>query len=341
MSSERERERNMVVVTGHARACSTLMCNILTDNPKLRASSTSALCLECRVLVDTWSQSIDIKEMLLRDPTGGECRDTTRRKIRALIEARHPLKGQEELIFDKSRDWLFNYDLLRAAYPDTRMIVMVRDLRDIVASIELPLRENGLTPDGRPKLFEQRLNQYFSEDPVVDLKLGKVGLGIIGGPLLGIKDLIMRGDGTVLHLAEPEEEPHKHILFVRAEDLQRDPKLTMQHVYRFIGEDYWHPPHNYKDVGDHATDPDPLYLNLFRHEGCGKVLPPKPNAWSDMMSKEVADAIIRNPNLLWYHREFRYISDAPPERVDPLGDGCGDSSVVLKKTRTRSRKRRR
>jgi len=119
------------VITGLPRAGSTLLCNILNQNPKLYATSTSELPLFLSQITKAWTNSVDVKNELNIDRKKTE--DKMERTMRAYIEAWHK---SDKLVFDKSRGWSNNILMLHKLYPKAKVIVMIRDLRDVFASVE-------------------------------------------------------------------------------------------------------------------------------------------------------------------------------------------------------------
>ena len=260
------------VITGLPRSGSTLLCNVLNQNPLFHASSTSVLAQSVAGLSNLWSNSPEIKSDLAHDREATEARLS--RAIKALCESWYET---DRTVFDKSRGWGFHYLALQQVFPDAKIIAMVRDLRSIFASVERQhLRNPILDPAALPmeKTAISRADQMFAPD------------GLIGGPVHGVLDLIAR-------------QP-KGMIVIQYETFVRTPKMIMERLYAELGEEPFE--HDFENVENTATDLDALYLNKFPHEGTGKVQPGED--WKDHIPSGLAQQIMqRFPN---YNQAFGY-----------------------------------
>lgn len=265
------------VITGLPRAGSTLMCNILNQNPKFWATSTSVLPTLCAQIVSNWSNSVEVRNMLEKEREKTE--DKMYRSLRAFIEEWSKKEGKE-IIFDKSRGWAFHSLLLKKLYPDSKIIVMVRDLRNVFASVEkqhrkTPLLEEANTATG--KTLFARADSMFSQN------------GLIGTPLAGIEDLIRRNPNGVI--------------FVQFESLAQDPESVMKTLYKEMEMDYFE--HDFENVKNTANDPDGHYLHKYPHKGEGKVTPLNKEEWKSYVSEDIAGLIMNR--FQDYNKFFGYV----------------------------------
>lgn len=264
------------VITGLPRAGSTLLCNIFNQNPKFHATSTSTLSNLLSTIIHNWSNSIEIKNLLEKEKEQTEKRIIN--SMRALINEWH--KRKEEVIFDKSREWNNNALLLKKLFPDIKIIVMIRDLRNVFASIEKQHKKNPLLDEAQnpnQKTIFNRADQMFSPE------------GIIGAPILGIEDLIRR--------------QIKDVIYVNYESFSENPKEVMKKIYKHLEEDYFE--HDFKNVEDTSNDPDGFYLHKYPHKGCGEVKPCNPDEWKEYVSPDLANIIMNKFGD--YNRFFGYI----------------------------------
>lgn len=264
----------MHVIAGLPRSGSTLLCNILNQNPRFHATSTTESPVLLAKMIHHVSTGIELKSDLARDREG-----TTRRieaSMRAYFDSWYSEHG-DKVVFDKCRAWGHHALALRALYPDSKMIIMVRDLREVFSSIEKQHRKTPLfeeSSSANAKTIFARADKKFSPG------------GMIGNPLEGIKDLIDR---------------QLDCLFVRYEDLAEFPDATMSKIYCYLLEEPFQ--HDFDDVKNTATDPDHLYLYKFPHKGCGKV-EPRPPQWREFMSEEIGATIMAR--FEWFNDQFRY-----------------------------------
>lgn len=279
----------MHVITGLPRAGSTLFCNILNQNPAFRASSTSPLTLMVANLISTWSTQVEVKSDLQRDRKATEAR--LARVIRAVCNEYHDNGDGKKVIFDKSRAWMHHLPALRQAFPKCKAIVLVRDLRDVFASIEKqhlknPILDEAATPAGKTQYG--RADHLFSPGELV------------GGPLRGIKDLMDRKQDTFV---------------IKFEDLAAHPEDVLKAVYAHLDIKYYDK-HKFKAVKNTSTDPDGMYLFKYPHVGNGDVKPPK-GSWRDHIAPDVAVQIVSQ--FPWFYQAFEYeatTTAAPPEEDD-------------------------
>ena len=197
----------LYAIGGMPRAGSTLLCDILNQNPQFTASSTSPLSTFAGGLVQSWSNSVEVKAELNINREKTE--DKVRTSLRAFIETWH----DGEVVFDKSRGWNINSLLFFDLYPESRIIVPVRDLRAIMASCEKQHRKTPMfddSPNALGKTLMGRASYLFADE------------GLIGKSLMGVEDMVRRNDPRVV--------------FVQYETLVEEPESTMKKLYEALGE---------------------------------------------------------------------------------------------------------
>jgi len=250
------------VITGLPRAGSTLMQNVLAQNPKFKVTSTSELPSIISEISKVWSNSLEIKNYLNKDRVGTEQRLSN--TMKAFIETWH---GTDKVVFDKSRGWTNTHLLLNDLYPDAVLIVMVRDLRNVFASVEKQHQKNPILDTAsnfEEKTVYNRADQMFSPQ------------GLIGGPLAGITDVIQR--------------KNRQAIFIKYEDFADDPEKTMKTIYEKIDERYYL--HNFENIQNTADDPDGFYLWKYPHQGCGKISELQKDEWKQLYTEDLANIIM-------------------------------------------------
>jgi len=265
----------MNVITGLPRSGSTLLCNVLNQNPKFVASSTSILHQMLANTVATYSTAPETRGDLGRD------------KNMTMIRLEDLLRGmcnswyhndRKKIVFDKSRSWSSDILMLKTLFPKTKVIITLRDLREVFASIEKQHRRTALldvSRDFNSKSLFTRAESMFAPQ------------GMIGGCLVGLRDIIDR---------------RFDVFWCRYEDFAKHPHQMMQRLYCYLEEKpYQH--HDFKDVKNTATDPDYLHLNKFPHKGEGEVKP-YPISWPAFMSPDIATKIMEA--FPWYNKAFGY-----------------------------------
>jgi len=266
----------MHVITGLPRSGSTLLCNILNQNPKFWATSTSILPQMVNNLVSQWSTSLEAKNLLATDREGTE--DRILRSLRSFCNAWHKRTDGREVIFDKSRGWAHSVMHLRAIYPKAKVLVTVRDPRNVFSSVEKQHQKTPLFDDSKnvlDKTILKRADKMFSPN------------GLIGTPIAGVEDLLRRKYG---------------VFFIKYEQLVRFPLEVMKEIYQYLEEPLFI--HDFSDVKNTAIDPDAFYNFKFPHKGSGEVKPGNPEEWKKYVSPDLAKTIVdRYP---FYCAQFKY-----------------------------------
>ncbi len=263
------------VITGLPRSGSTLLCNLLNQNTAFYASSTSPLVSFLSGVSSIASNSPEFKSMLSGEP-GTETR--LEAVLRGMVESWYAERSG--VVFDKSRGWAHNSLLLKKLYPDAKIIVCVRDLRNVFASIEKRHRDTAildLAANPVEKTIEARATGMFALD------------GIIGLPLNGIADLMQRRP--------------KGLVLVQYEHLTEKPEQAMAQLYRDMGEELFE--HDFDSVPNAATDDDSHYLGKFPHETRPKVEPSDRDGWKEYVSPEIAGQIMGQ--FQRFNRAFGYV----------------------------------
>jgi len=129
-------------VSGLPRSGSTLLMNLLAQNPQFHATPTNDLVELIVNTRNTWTNMISFKAQGIETI-----------KPRILSSIKGSIYGffenefdQNKIIFDKSRGWLANIELLEQILGrPVKIIVTVRDVRAIVASFEKLHRKSQLT----------------------------------------------------------------------------------------------------------------------------------------------------------------------------------------------------
>lgn len=258
------------VICGLPRSGSTLLCNILAQNPAFHVRHTSEVPVKLRASMAAATEAAETKGQFAHDPRGTD--ETIWQEGRVIVQSYH---NPKKVNFDKSRSWNDMQFVLEKLYPEARIICCVRDLRAVFGSNEKQWRRNPMFMIPPGLKGRERKNNQFAPD------------GIIGGPLAGVEDLMMY------------ENPR--VMFLKYEALTDKPKLLMQQVYQHIGEPWFE--HDFKDIRNTAIDPDWLYLGKFPHHGDGEVK--ARTDWQQFVPQPLALEIMQGN--IGYNQAFGYI----------------------------------
>lgn len=229
------------MISGLPRSGSTLLCNILAQNPEIHTTPTSACHEALFVLRNAWDEWIEHKaaKYLAHEIN-------LQRVLNATLHSYHDTS--RPVIIDKGRGWLSLIELAEFALGrKAKILVPVRSIPQILASFEKLHR----------KTAHRRRDQgdYFQAQTIK----GRVQHILDGSQVLGLaynrlKDVLARGFADRLH-------------FVEFDDLTHSPKETLQGVYEFLELDSFE--HNFSNVDQYTYENDSVHglpLHLIRRE---------------------------------------------------------------------------
>jgi hypothetical protein len=219
-------------------------------------------------MITAWSTTQELRGRL------GQQRSKTEQTLRKVLRGVcRNWYDDDRTVFDKSRGWTGKVRLFKYLFPRGKVIVLVRDLREVFASFEKQDRKNPALRMGPRLTIEQRASNIFSDN------------GMIGGPLSALKGIVDSKESVVL---------------VRYEDLASNPEATMREIYKSIDKDYY-ADHDYDNVINASEEPDNLWLFKYPHEGAGQVRLQSPQ-WERYISKAFAHAIVNK--FSWFYSLF-------------------------------------
>ena len=144
--------RTIHFVSGLPRAGSTLLCNVLAQNPRFHTTATSGILDVLFAVRNHWHEQVEFQAM------------PEQVRVAALLRVqRSILDGyfadiERPIVFDKSRGWLAYIEMAEAILErPVKILVPVRDLRDVLASFEKLWRAHAATR----QIGQERAN-YFN-----------------------------------------------------------------------------------------------------------------------------------------------------------------------------------
>lgn len=265
------------------RSGSTLLQNVLAQNPAFYVTPTSGV--------------LDLIFGARINYTNGpefKAQDSKLMEKAFLSFCRHGMEGYFEAItdrpyvWDKSRGWGVHFDLLQAIFGcEPKIVCMVRDLRQIVASFEKRFRKNPATY--KPIEKHQTMEGITTYKRTVH-SLQSVPLGLA---LERLFEVHTRGFATKM-------------LFLRYEDFVRTPASTMKQIYHYIGLPEF--VHNFDHVAQVTQEDDTVYESAGLHEIRPKVAPMQ----MDFLQILGAPAVkFIETNYAWYFERFGYAFSQP------------------------------
>jgi sulfotransferase len=239
-------------ISGLPRSGSTLLANILAQNPRFCTSGTSGVLEVLFGVRNNWDAVVEFKAMAESASEAAKLR-----VLRAVLEAYYA-DDPRPVVFDKSRSWLAYLEMAEAILGrQAKVLVPIRDLRDVLASFEKLWRATAAT-----RQTTQEAAHYFEFQTLAGrLEVWARGDQPVGLAYNRIKDAITRGYRDRLH-------------FVRFEELTRQPRQTLQQVYAFLSEEWFE--HDFEHVEQVTWEDDRVHGFPGLHQIRSKVEPLPP-----------------------------------------------------------------
>ena len=268
----------LIPMCGLPRTGSTLLVNVLGQNPKITISPDSLLGpLLANVqgfIGDTLNES-QFKSDQTYEMYKRFCVDGSYGWINSI--------SNTEFYIDKCRSWGINIDLTFNLFSNIKLIFIIRDLRGIVSSLDSICRKTLLkTSDyfydddfnyNENNLMENRVEKFFDED-------------MINKPLLSIKELF-----------EVKREYLDQIKFVKYEDIINNTDKVLNQIYNFLEIDrYDHDLNNIQQGFYH----DCIFLPYGHHKIKSKITPKEQTF--EKLSDHIQEKIINKYE--WYYNHF-------------------------------------
>lgn len=204
-------------IGGLPRSGTTLLSTILKQNPKFEASISGPLARYVRAVITESSTQ------------GGyrfECPPEKRKKlINGLFENYYD-DPEKEVAFNTNRGWGLLLPTVKDLYPNSKLILCVRDIGWVLDSFEVLQRKNPYT---FTSMFSQEENATVYTRCETLLRPDRT---------LGFAYNVVKQSITSEH--------KNSIMIVEYDQLAKNPELVMRKLYGFINEPYFK--HDFNDV---------------------------------------------------------------------------------------------
>lgn len=256
-----ELSKRYYFISGLPRSGSTLLANLLAQNPRFCARATSGILDVLFGVRNHWDQLREFQAM----PDRVACEAAKLRVLRGILDAFYA-NDLCPVVFDKSRSWLAYLEMAEAILGRrARVLVPVRDLRDVLASFERLWRTAAAT-----RQVDQEAQDYLAFQTVE----GRCAVWSRGDQPVGlaynrIKDALHRGFRDRMH-------------FVRFEDLTQDPAGTLSQIYAFLEEEEFQ--HDFNHVAQVTFEDDAIHGLPDLHSIRPKIEPVPPQ-WPHILGK--------------------------------------------------------
>jgi sulfotransferase len=259
------------------RSGSTLLQNILAQNPDIYATPTSGVLELIFAARDNYTNSPEFKA---QDPD--LMRDAFRSFCVAGMAAFYDSLTNAKYVIDKSRGWGVHYDFINFLYPEPKIICMVRDLRDVFASMERNFR---LHPDKAQSIVNWAELRGTTVPKRIDIWAQSQPIGMA---IERLQELFRLG---IDH----------NILFVKFEDLCLYPDTEMTRIYQYLGIPFFE--HDFDNIDQVTKEDDEVYGSFGDHVIRKKLVPVRSRS-KELLGKDVCDWIYTN--YQWFYQQFKY-----------------------------------
>lgn len=255
-------------LAGLPRSGSTLLANILAQNPLIHVTPTSGICDMLVQVRNGWDRN-DAFQAMDRATSERVKGDV----LRAMLQAYFG-HAERPVCIDKNRYWAEFLEMaaeLVGGRDRVKVLVTVRDLRDVVASFEKLYRRTSALGQ-----LAQEANMALK----FKTALGRAEVFVddaqpVGRAYNAIRDAVTRGWLDRMH-------------FIDFEDLTRRPRETLQGIYRFL--EVTSHTHDFERVEQVTFEDDFVYGFKDLHVIRSKV-EPQPPAWPKIYD----DAVFQSP----------------------------------------------
>lgn len=267
--------KQIYFLAGLPRSGSTLLANILAQHQQIHVTPTSGIVDMLVQVKNTWDRN-DAFQAAERKQN----EETKKRVMSAMLQA-YFADANEPICIDKNRYWTEYLEMaaqLLGGREQVKVLVTVRDMRDVLASFESLYRKTSALGQ-----IHQEANMALK----FKTALGRVEAFIDDGQPVGraynaIRDAITRGWRDRMY-------------FIDYDDLTRKPKETLDGVYRFLGMAPF--AHDFQRVEQVTFEDDFVYGFKDLHQIRAEVKPQEPqwpkvfddavfqsNAWKNVES---------------------------------------------------------
>jgi len=267
--------KRTIYVTGLPRAGSTLLCQLLGLHPSIYSLGHSSPLSQ--VFNALRAQLSDDPFLLSQLDVDFDLTYT-----RLLNAYQGFINGwfaetDKPVVVDKNRGWLRMIETVALLDPQFRMLVCVRDLRQVYGSIEAQHQKTLLLdfPDHMaPHAAYERADALFGKD------------GVIGGPLKSIEYLLQDAPPAL----------RERVGFVAFEAMMSDPTETLRLLYHWL--DLPPAPFDPQRLPVKPHESDSYYRWKYRHATHASIRPPAPHTLSPRIEQEILK------NFAWFFEQF-------------------------------------
>jgi len=247
-------ENNMLFMAGFPRAGTTILMNILAQNPLFHGTPTSGLVNSIIHVRDNWrtNENYNASEETYIYPK-------IKSMMKGMITGFYREQYQNNQIpIDKNRYWINQLDLLDDLYgPQVKFIFPIRNVIDCLISFEKMHRKSTVNIHGG----KNKLSELTTVGRAEGLLSNE---GVLGMPILGLREILYRKEW-------------ERLILVPFNDLLNHPEASLKRLYYQLDMEYF--PHDITNIQQTIVEHDmfhgyaPNSLHKIRE---GEISPPAP-----------------------------------------------------------------
>jgi sulfotransferase len=259
------------------RAGSTVFQNIMAQNPDFYCTPTSGVLELVYGARMNYTNSPEFKaqdDELMKQGFLNFCKEGMNGFYNSVTDKKY--------VLDKSRGWGIHYDFLNLVQPNPKIICVVRDLRDVFASMEKNFRKY---PEKQSDIVDWSKGQGTTVPKRIDVWASNPPVGLA---LERLTEIFRMG-------------LNNNMLFVKFEDLCLYPETTMIKVYEYLELPYFK--HDFDNIEQVTKEDDVIYGTFGDHTIRTKLEPVRSKA-NEVLGKDVTKWIY--DNYKWFFDYFNY-----------------------------------
>ena len=259
------------------RAGSTLLQNIIGQNPQFHVTPTSGmidLMLGARMGYNGNKESKAGDVTMWKNGFYSFCREGFKGYTTNLTD--------KPYILDKNRNWGSCYSLLSNIYPNPKIIFMIRDLRAVFASLEKKFRAHPDIEDGivdninlTGLTTQQRVEMWAQSHPM-------------GHALPKLYQSIL-------------DKTANNFLFIKYEELCTNPEPQIKSIYNYFELPYFK--HNFKNIPQITVENDAVH-GIYGDHTIRNTLNMLPDDSKEILGDYTCEWIYNN--FQWYYNIMEY-----------------------------------
>lgn len=222
--------KKIFFISGLPRSGSTLLCNVLAQNPNLYVSKSTSGCPDVLFGVrNQWDNLIEHKSQ-------GVDYNQLKNVLRSILYSYH--NTNKNIIIDKGRGWLSLIEMIQFITGETpKIIVPVRKMTEIFSSFEKLWRKST----GQSQWTFEKEDYFKSQTVEGRCDIWASANQPIGLAFNRVKDVISRGYKDDL-------------LFVDFDEFANNPKKIIENIYIYLGLQLYD--HNFVNIEQYTKEDD-------------------------------------------------------------------------------------